>query len=105
MVRFKTAAPVKSITDNNEIKVENNTVEHFGQEWTYNVDQVIPTGIPTAHHYSSFIFEDQIESCLKITSVKVLHLIWKRKKMQTSWFDVSTDNNKVTDKTERSERK
>ena len=82
MVRFKTAAPVKSITDNNEIKVENNTVEHFGQEWTYNVDQVIPTGIPTAHHYSSFIFEDQIESCLKITSVKVVASNMEKEKMQ-----------------------
>ena len=40
MVRFKTAAPVKSVSDNNETKVENNTVEHFGQKWTYNVDQV-----------------------------------------------------------------
>ena len=98
MVRFKTAAPVKSVTDNNEIKVENNTVEHFGQEWTYNVDQVIPTGIPTAHHYSSFIFEDQIESCLKITSVKVVASNMEKEKNATSWFDVSTDNNKVTAK-------
>ena len=100
MVRFKTAAPVKSITDNNEIKVENNTVRAFlGQEWTYNVDQVIPTGIPTAHHYSSFIFEDQIESCLKITSVKVLHLIMERKKMQQAGLMYQQINNKVTDKT------
>ena len=27
-----------------------------------------------------------------------MHLIWKRKKNATSWFDVSTDNNKVTAK-------
>lgn len=98
MVRFKTAAPVKSVSDNNETKVENNTVEHFGQKWTYNVDQVIPTGIPTAHYYSSFIFEDQIESCLKITSVKVVASNMEKEKNATSWFDVSTDNNKVTAK-------
>lgn len=98
MVRFKTAVPVKSVSDNNETKVENNTVEHFGQKWTYNVDQVIPTGIPTAHYYSSFIFEDQIESCLKITSVKVVASNMEKEKNATSWFDVSTDNNKVTAK-------
>ena len=95
MVRFKTAAPVKSVSDNNETKVENNTVEHFGQKWTYNVDQVIPTGIPTAHYYSSFIFEDQIESCLKITSVKVVASNMEKEKNATSWFDVSTVGNEV----------
>lgn len=98
MTRFKTVPPTKTVTDNNETQVTSNTVEHFGQDWTYNVDQVIPTGIPTAHYYSSFIFEDQIESCLKITSVKVVASNMEKEKNATSWFDVSTDNNKVTAK-------
>lgn len=96
MTRFNTVPPRKFVSDNNESNVTNNVVEHFGQEWKYSVEQVIPTKIPTAHHYSAFSFEDQIESCLKITSVKVIASDMEKEKDVTSWFDVSTNNNKVT---------
>lgn len=96
MTRFNTVPPRKFVSDNNESNVTNNVVEHFGQEWKYSVEQVIPTKIPTAHHYSAFSFEDQIESCLKITSVKVIASDMEKEKDVTSWFNVSTNNNKVT---------
>lgn len=96
MVKFNTVPPTKSVTDNNETKVTSNTVEHFGQDWTYNVEQVIPTGIPTAHRYSKFEFEDEIESCMKINSVKVVASKMESTKDATSWFDIKTDGNKVT---------
>lgn len=98
MTRFNTVPPTKTVSDNNETDVTSNTAEHFGQEWTYSVEQVIPTRIPTAHYYSTFNFEDQIESCLKITSVKVVASDIEKEKDVTSWFDVSTENNKVTAK-------
>ena len=96
MTRFKTVPPTKTVTDNNETQVTSNTVEHFGQDWTYNVKQVIPAGIPEAHRYSKFAFEDQIESCLKINSVKVVASKMESTKDATSWFDIKTDGNKVT---------
>ena len=96
MTRFKTVPPTKTVTDNNEIQVTSNTVEHFGQDWTYNVEQVIPAGIPEAHRYSKFAFEDQIESCMKINSVKVVASKMESTKDATSWFDIKTDGNKVT---------
>ena len=96
MTRFKTVPPTKTVTDNNETQVTSNTVEHFGQDWTYNVEQVIPAGIPEAHRYSKFAFEDQIESCLKINSVKVVASKMESTKDATSWFDIKTDGNKVT---------
>ena len=96
MTRFKTVPPTKTVTDNNETQVTSNTVEHFGQDWTYNVEQVIPAGIPEAHRYSKFAFEDQIESCLKINSVKVVASNMESTKDATSWFDIKTDGNKVT---------
>lgn len=96
MTRFKTVPPTKTVTDNNETQVTSNTVEHFGQDWTYNVEQVIPAGIPEAHRYSKFVFEDQIESCMKINSVKVIASKMESTKDATSWFDIKTDGNKVT---------
>lgn len=96
MTRFKTVPPTKTVTDNNETQVTSNTVEHFGQDWTYNVEQVIPAGIPEAHRYSKFAFEDQIESCMKINSVKVVASKMEYTKDATSWFDIKTDGNKVT---------
>ena len=83
MTRFNTVPPTKSVTDNNETKVTSNTVEHFGQDWTYNVEQVIPTGIPTAHRYTKFEFEDEIESCMKINSVKVIASNMEKEKDET----------------------
>lgn len=96
MIKFNTVPPTKSVTDNNETKVTSNTVEHFGQDWTYNVEQVIPTGIPTAHRYTKFEFEDEIESCMKINSVKVVASKMESTKDATSWFDIKTNGNKVT---------
>lgn len=96
MTRFKIVPPTKTVTDNNETQVTSNTVEHFGQDWTYNVEQVIPAGIPEAHRYSKFAFEDQIESCMKINSVKVVASKMESTKDATSWFDIKTDGNKVT---------
>lgn len=96
MIKFNTVPPTKSVTDNNETKVTSNTVEHFGQDWTYNVEQVIPTEIPTAHRYTKFEFEDEIESCMKINSVKVVASKMVSTKDATSWFDIKTNGNKVT---------
>lgn len=98
MIKFNTVPPTKSVTDNNETKVTSNTVEHFGQDWTYNVEQVIPTGIPTAHRYTKFEFEDEIESCMKINSVKVIASNMEKEKDETSLFDIQTTGNKVTAK-------
>lgn len=98
MVKFETVPPRKSVSDNNETNVTSNTVEHFGQDWTYNVEQVIPTGIPTAHRYTKFEFEDEIESCMKINSVKVIASNMEKEKDETSLFDIQTTGNKVTAK-------
>ena len=98
MVKFETVPPRKSVGDNNETNVTSNTVEHFGQNWTYNIEQVIPTQIPEAHHYSGFQFEDQIESCMKINSVKVIASNMEKEKDETSLFDIQTTGNKVTAK-------
>lgn len=91
MTRFKTVPPTKTVTDNNETQVTSNTVEHFGQDWTYNVEQVIPAGIPEAHRYSKFAFEDQIESCLKILDIKV----YGDDEDVSSQFDISQNGNLV----------
>ena len=43
-------------------------------------------------------FEDQVESCMKINSVKVVASNMETEKNATSWFDIKTDGNKVTAK-------
>lgn len=98
MIKFTTVPPTKSVSDSNETAVTSNTVEHFGQDWTYNIEQVISTDIPDAHRYSNFEFEDQVESCMKINSVKVVASNMETEKNATSWFDIKTDGNKVTAK-------
>ncbi|MBP0053236.1 hypothetical protein, partial [Anaerostipes hadrus] len=79
-------------------KIKKKTLEQNRQKWTNKLEKVIPTGIPKANYYSSVIFEEQIESSLKINTVKVGASKMEKEKNATSRYDVSTDNNKVTAK-------
>ena len=71
MTTFKPSNPVKTVSDSNETNVKQNTVDHLAENWTYSVEQPVPDGTPENFYYDSFAFEDQVESCMKINSVKV----------------------------------
>ena len=71
MTTFKLSNPVKTVSDSNETNVKQNTVDHLAENWTYSVEQPVPDGTPENFYYDSFAFEDQVESCMKINSVKV----------------------------------
>ena len=66
MTEFEPSFPVKTVTDQDEKDVKENTVEHLGGNWTYTVEQSIPSNMPSNFYYDNFSFEDQIESCMKI---------------------------------------
>lgn len=71
MTNFKPSNPVKTVSDSNETNVKENTVDHLAENWTYSVEQSVPDGTPANFYYDDFAFEDQIENCMKINSVKV----------------------------------
>ena len=70
MTEFEPSSPVKTVTDQDEKGVKENTVEHLGENWTYTVEQSIPSNIPSNFYYDNFSFEDQVESCMKINSIR-----------------------------------
>ena len=71
MVKFDHPSPRKNIVTAEGEKSTKYTSADLSQIWTYEIDQAIAGEIPEAHYFKNFIFEDQIESCLKILDVKV----------------------------------
>ncbi len=65
MTEFEPSSPVKTVTDQDEKDVKENTVEPLGGNWTYTVEQSIPSNMPSNFYYDNFSFEDQIESCIE----------------------------------------
>ena len=99
MTTFKLSNPVKTVSDSNETNVKQNTVDHLAENWTYSVEQPVPDGTPENFYYDSFAFEDQVESCMKINSVKVeadsANAVTKD---VTNMFTITQTDNKVVAK-------
>lgn len=96
MIRFDPVDPTKEVIGEDGTKTEHLRVQDLAKSWDYEVSQVIAGEIPKAHYFDKFAFEDQIESCMKINSVKVVASKMESTKDATSWFDIKTDGNKVT---------
>ena len=103
MTDFAPSSPVKTVSDQNEKDVKANRVEHLGESWTYTVEQSIPSNIPKNFYYDSFSFEDQIESCMKINSIRVEAENAEAKISDvTSMFQITSSGNKVVAKLKNS---
>lgn len=103
MTEFEPASPIKTVSDQNEKDVKENKVEHLGESWTYTVEQSIPSNIPENFYYDSFRFEDQIESCMKIHSIRVEAENAEAKISDvTSMFQITSSGNKVIAKLKNS---
>lgn len=94
MVNFEPGSPVKTVTDADEAKTEENTINHLGESWTYNVSQGIPA-VSEKFYYDSFVFEDTIEECMKILDVKVTASTGTSEKDATSLFMISRSGNNI----------
>ena len=103
MTEFEPSSPVKTVTDQDEKGVKENTVEHLGENWTYTVEQSIPSNIPSNFYYDNFSFEDQVESCMKINSIRVEAENAEAKVTDaTSMFKITSSGNKVVAKLKNS---
>ena len=103
MTEFEPSSPVKTVTDQDEKDVKENTVEHLGGNWTYTVEQSIPSNMPSNFYYDNFSFEDQIESCMKINSIRVEAENAEAKVTDvTSMFKITSNGNKVVAKLKNS---
>ena len=71
MVKFDPPAPRKEIVTSKGETSTKYTGTDLSEIWSYEIHQAIAAEIPEAHYFKNFIFEDQIESCLKILDVKV----------------------------------
>lgn len=71
MVKFDAPAPRKEIVTSKGAASTKYTGTDLSEAWTYEISQAIAGEIPEAHYFKNFIFEDQIESCLKILDAKV----------------------------------
>lgn len=89
--------PIKTVSDDDETDVTNNTVRDLGKSWTYSISQTIAQGIPQNFYFDKFEFKDSIEECMKIQEVKVMAEDANAKITDvTSMFNISTDGNNVT---------
>ena len=75
-------------------------MKNAAQHWTYKVEQEVPENIAEKHYYSAFELYDEIDSCLAIDSVNVYYGTsgTSDDKNVSSWFHISTTNNKVSAK-------
>ena len=71
MVKFDPVDPQKEIITSNGETTTHHICKDLSETWTYGISQVIAGEIPKAHYFKKFIFEDQIEKCLKILDIKV----------------------------------
>ncbi len=71
MVKFDSVDPKKYISQKGEERKETSKISSLAGIWTYQVEQPIAAEIPEAHYYKQFAFQDQVEECLKIESIKV----------------------------------
>ena len=96
MTQFQPANPTKSISDDDETEVTKNTLRDLSKTWTYTVEQTVPSGIPQNFYYDKFEFQDQVEECMKILSVKVMgEDSNSESKDVSSMFQISTTGNQV----------
>lgn len=96
MVNIAPARPTKTISDDDETDVTKNTIRDLAKTWTYTVEQTVPSDIPQNFYYDKFEFQDQIEACMKILSVKVMgEDSNSESKDVSSMFQISTTGNKV----------
>ena len=82
--------PKKTVSDADETNVTNNTVRSLADDWTYSITEKVAKGAD--EKYTSFVFKDPIEECMKINSVKVKA---DNGNDVSDWFNISTDSNNV----------
>lgn len=101
MIGFEPDDPVKKVSDDSvyknqaEKQVTTNHLKNIYEQYKYEVEQDIPTGLSENQYYSTFELHDDIDTCLKIDDVKVYRGT-SNKNDVTDWFNISTANNHVS---------
>lgn len=94
--RIPSAAPPaieKTVSDQDEKNVKSNQVSHKKQEWTYTINGLVPLETEKGNFYRGFTFEDLIDECLEIQSVRVMK---NETQDVTGQFTVNTAGQKIT---------
>lgn len=71
MVKFDPVDPQKQIISSTGESTDHYNSSSLAEIWTYEISQPIAGEIPKAHYFKKFVFEDQLEECLKILDIKV----------------------------------
>ena len=96
MTRLTPGSPSKTVSDPDNEGKTHNTLDALSKQWTYYVDQPVPTDQPENFYYDSFQFRDDIDTCLNILSVRVFATDKNGDESDvTNWFEITKDNNQV----------
>lgn len=81
-----------------EKDVYQNHIKDVKKSWTYEITQPVPTDTPENFYLDGFQMNDDVDSCLAIESAKVYYGMsgTSDDKDVSSWFNISTANNKVS---------
>lgn len=63
--------PVKTVTDNDEADVEENTLSSISEGFSYKISQNVPLQSQEKFYYSSYQVKDELEACLAYVGARV----------------------------------
>jgi fimbrial isopeptide formation D2 family protein len=93
-VTTRLAVPRKNVTDSDETKVTSNRITNANEPFIYKIRQAVLDGIDgTNSKYASFVFADTVDSCVKVTGVKVIR---DDEADVSSLFDILVDGANVS---------
>lgn len=61
----------KHVSDSNETNVLHNTVSNQKEEWTYNINGLVPLETEAGNFYDGFRFTDTLDACLEIKDIQI----------------------------------
>ena len=83
----------KTVSDEDESDVHENTILQRDEEWTYQVAGAVPLETETGNFYYSFAFYDQIDENLEIKEITIIRGAGTD---VTDNFEISTEGNLIT---------
>ena len=85
--------PYKTVSDSDEEDKSSATLVDVEERFIFRVSQRVPAGMSEDMYYSSFVFQDKIDSCLQIEDVNIVQDFSTDR---NDWFTISNlDNNVV----------
>ena len=85
--------PAKTVTDNDEVDVINNTLKNIDEQYTYKISEAVPFQGDSKFYYTSYQIKDVLEPCLDYVSGSVTDDTGKD---VSSLFSINTSGQTVT---------